>query len=525
MKILQIGSQSWAEQVEQVPAGLDWYWTRIDNLIPYLEDLRAAAQAALPPAKEGQAPAKVRLRFDAVVLAEPVEEAALEPLMNLVEAYGLYLDEGISVAEGAPYGIFRRKRLRPLGISGDAQTKIEFLQLTHFGSQYGAKLKLTDIDLSPHFQGQVSYDGQVAVHLQGDFGQDFQPLLTYRYNLSSFPVALEIWLEHFKISGNPEIKLEITPMRQGSIQAYLPSLFLEEDQLEEPYILPQDPDIGFYSISVWAKGQGELGFGPLHWRYSRLGMGRFVLGGERYSDAKKQEFIYYFNPGDLKPPLNVYFSGFRTAEGFEGYGIMKSLKGPFLLIGDPRLEGGGFYIGSSELEAKIRAVIQESLDYLGFDKKDLILSGLSMGTFGALYYAADFNPYAVVIGKPFTNIGDTVGAMKFKRPDEFETSADVLRNVTGGTDDRHLEELNQRFWAKFSQSAFEQTTFAIAYMENDDYDGQATSRLIAALADKGAHIYTKGYEGRHNDNSPAINKWFMRQYVQLLEDGYGRKNG
>ena len=525
MKILQIGSQSWADQVEQVPAEMDWYWTRIEQLPAYLEELREEMRATLPPAKEGQAPAKVDLRFTAVIVTEWVEEAALEPLTNLVEAYGLYVDEGIRLAEGAFDGIFRRKRLRPLGVSGDAQLKMDFLQLTHFGSQYGAKLKLADIDINPIFQGQVSYDGQVAIHLEGDFGADFQPLLTYRYNLSSFPVALEIWLEHFKLSGNPQVRLEITPLRQGSNYTYLPPILLEEDQLREPYVLPQDPDIGFYSISVWAKGQGKLGFGPLHWRYSRLGLGRFVLGGERYSDAKKQEFIYYFNPGDLKPPLNVYFSDFRTAEGFEGYRNMKRLQSPFLLIGDPRLEGGGFYIGSAELEAKIVAVIQESLDYLGFAKKDLILSGLSMGTFGALYYAADFDPYAVVIGKPFTNLGDTVEAMKLKRPDEFETSADVLRNVTGGTSDWHLQELNQRFWDKFSQSAFEQTTFAVAYMENDDYDGQATSRLLTALADKGAHVYTKGYEGRHNDNSPAINKWFLRQYLQLLEEGYGRKNG
>lgn len=256
-----------------------------------------------------------------------------------------------------------------------------------------------------------------------------------------------------------------------------------------------------------------------------MGMGRFVLGGERYSDEKKQEFIYYFHPGDMKPPMNVYFSGFRTAEGFEGYGIMKSLKGPFMLIGDPRLEGGGFYIGSPELEAKIVEVIQESLDYLGFEKKDLILSGLSMGTFGALYYASDFDPYAVVIGKPFTNVGDTVAAMKLKRPDEFETSADVLRNVTGGAAEQNIQALNQRFWDKFGQSNFERTTFAIAYMENDDYDGTATAKLIEALSDKGGHIYAKGYEGRHNDNSRAINKWFMRQYVQLLEDGYGRNYG
>ena len=43
------------------------------------------------------------------------------------------------------------------------------------------------------------------------------------------------------------------------------------------------------------------------------------MGGQRFTDEKRDEFIHYFNPGDMKPPLNVYFSGYRPAEGFEGY--------------------------------------------------------------------------------------------------------------------------------------------------------------------------------------------------------------
>ncbi len=35
----------------------------------------------------------------------------------------------------------------------------------------------------------------------------------------------------------------------------------------------------------------------------------------------------------MKPPLNVYFSGYRTAEGFEGYYMMKRMNAPFFMIG------------------------------------------------------------------------------------------------------------------------------------------------------------------------------------------------
>ena len=43
----------------------------------------------------------------------------------------------------------------------------------------------------------------------------------------------------------------------------------------------------------------------------------------------------FLSPGDFKPPLAVYFSGYRPAEGFEGYWMMKNLRCPFLLFSDP----------------------------------------------------------------------------------------------------------------------------------------------------------------------------------------------
>ena len=74
-------------------------------------------------------------------------------------------------------------------------------------------------------------------------------------------------------------------------------------------------------------------------------------------------------------------------EGFEGYFMMNKMNAPFILIGDPRLEGGSFYLGSETFEQGIINVIQNALDFLGFKHDELILSGLSMGSFGALYYA------------------------------------------------------------------------------------------------------------------------------------------
>ena len=74
-------------------------------------------------------------------------------------------------------------------------------------------------------------------------------------------------------------------------------------------------------------------------------------GGERFLTSRREEIFCYFDPGNRKPPLNVYFSGYKTREGFEGYNLMRGMGGPFLLISDSRLEGGAFYTGSEEYEA------------------------------------------------------------------------------------------------------------------------------------------------------------------------------
>ena len=64
-----------------------------------------------------------------------------------------------------------------------------------------------------------------------------------------------------------------------------------------------------------------------------------------------------------------------------------------------------FYLGSQELESSIHKIIQEHLDFLGFTERDLILSGMSMGTYGAVYYGSEFRPRAIVLSKPLGNLG------------------------------------------------------------------------------------------------------------------------
>lgn len=522
LTVLQIGSADWAKDVV-IPEQLAWLQTDSRGLADFLDQLlEKKKQQVIEQLAEGEEVPPVSLHFSAVLITESLEEADLECLGKMIEAHTVFHTQDSFIFGQQDYGFCRRKVPYQLGHFDSRQDLVDYLALNLFDGQYGAKMKLPEIDPNPNFQGQVEYDGNVGVSFTGEFGQDFQPLFSFRYNLSSFPSALELWPEYTK-SGNCEIAWEIAGISLGAVTEVAKTIRLREKDMATPYVLEKEAGIHFYAITVLARGKGCLKFGPLHWRKSRMGLGQFLLGGKRIVDEKRQELFYYFNPGDLKPPLTVYFSGFRQAEGFEGFFMMKRMKTPFMLIADPRLEGGCFYAGTEELETKLYKVIQDRLDYLGFTADQLVLSGLSMGSFGALTTAAHFNPRAVIVGKPFTNLGEMVSLLKLKRPDEFETGGDMIRNVTGGSDDEALKRFDAYFWERFSQSDFAQTQFAIAYMEQDDYDPHAIERIIETLAEKNAHIVSKGYEGRHNDQSRMINNWFIRQYHRILQEDFGRE--
>ncbi len=298
-------------------------------------------------------------------------------------------------------------------------------------------------------------------------------------------------------------------------------LVYSEADLERP-VLIDEPDRYYLSFSLEAKGQGRLIIGALHKRFSHGPFGEIALGSQTLRDSKRQEIFAYFHPGDLKPPLNVYFSGYRPAEGFEGFSMMKNMGAPFILFSDPRLEGGCFYLGSPELEKKIQDFIDHHLQSLGFGPKELNFSGLSMGTYGALYYGASYSPHAILVGKPIVNLGDVAANLKFKRPDEFGTSLDMMQLLLGRVSSEGIEALNKRFWDRFHQAELKDTLLALVYMRDDDYDQKAYSDILEALYHQPIRIISSSRPGRHNDATESIIEWFLTQYKEIMERDFGR---
>ncbi|MBF0780165.1 MULTISPECIES: accessory Sec system protein Asp2 [unclassified Granulicatella] len=510
-KILHIGSVEWQENIH-VPDNISWYDVRPDEIhtIPitkFVEEKRGKKiiNKEVPEV------------YDVVILSDYFVTGDLTYIEETVNAYAVVCQYGFQHAPELT-AFFKKKMPQPLHMDSPQQV-VDIIHKNFFNGQYGSKLPISSIDISPNFKGNMHYEGSAYLSLTHQFGQDLSPICFWKYNVMlDKNVAMEIWLEYM-CEHTCEIELHVQLIAMGGNEV-IKEWTLHQEDMQNPTIF-DEKDGGYLSFSLWVKGEGTIQIGALHHRFSNLTYGQFILGGQRYSDEKRQEFIYYFNPGNLKPPLNIYFSGFRPAEGFEGYWMLKSLGHPFLLFGDPRLEGGAFYMGSPEFEQKILSVIQECLTYLNFSNKDMILSGLSMGTFGALYYGSQCSPYAIIIGKPLVNVGSIAGVAQKLRPNEFHTSFDVLKLHTGGISQEHIKQLDERFWTHFSSSTFQNTMIATSYMKHDDYDPSAYYNMIERVGHQSIKIYGNGWIGRHNDNSAAITNWFFTQYKEIIKRDFG----
>lgn len=503
--VLQIGREDWTLALQaQHHKSLEWTFLEMDAV----ED----EVAALLKTRKGRA-------FDLVVCTEALNATLLDVLSPVIETYALVIDQPLE--EEVPEKIKALKQ----PVFMDCRDKTEVLNtLVHyfFSGQMGSKIDVHNIAVSEDFDGDMTVFGEHRLRLEGDFSsfEYDRPVLTWQYNIGMYGRSKKLWLEYSKEKGM-ELSLTVRGIREGSSQVYQEWTF-EGSALKKAIEIPYQESLGYLSMSLSVKGKGVVEVGPLHYRDSRLHYGEYLLGGKKIVDAQNEELYYYFHPGDLKPPLNVYFSGYRSAEGFEGFYMMKKLGAPFLLITDPRLEGGSFYLGSAALEAGLKNVIQSYLKALGFSNQELVLSGLSMGTFGALYYGSFLEPHSIIVGKPLVHLGTMAEKERIIRPGGFPTSLDILQSITGRQDKEGVALLNQRFWTAFEQGDFNQTQFIMAYMRDDDYDDQAYGEILSHLTTQSAHVVGKGIPGRHNDNSAAINQWFINHYVRILEENFKR---
>ena len=458
--------------------------------------------------------------YDVCVLNRCVSEKEARILLKKVRAYTLFLLDDVQVDQSTTW-ICTSRRARVL----DIQTLQEFMDEDihlFYSYTYGEKYAPHSLSISQSFKGSVFWDGFSGVELEGNYGDDYYQVAYWRGNIPVFKdQSIDFWLEYEK-DDSVSIQLKLEQFQSGSLSTLQNRWIFSEEDLESIICITNEKTDGPVFVSLLAKGKGKLKIVGLHDRHSRKEYGSFLPGGIRKVTSKREEVFMYFDPGDMKPPLNVYFSGYKTQEGFEGFYMMRSMGAPFLLISESRLEGGAFYLGDKEYENLIVSGIQDCLNQLGFDRSQLILSGLSMGTFGALYNGCKLRPHAILLGKPLASLGDMAQNERISRPGGFPTSLDVLSKNYGDMSEKSIDALNHRFWNLFDQTDWSETKFIVSYMLEDDYDMTAYNRLISHIDDIGVEIIGKGVHGRHNDDTYSIVAWFKNQYDGILKSDFKR---
>lgn len=412
----------------------------------------------------------------------------------------------------------------------DAVTMIEFMEKQYAEIVYGRKLEMDYIKVASRFQGKVIKKGHTQLALSGHFGDEFTQLLSWRMtDLIEAKQWLEAYLEIQHDQVETDFLLKVYFIRKNSVMFEKEFVFTADDlatQKVARFYNEADEEM-YLNFALFAKGQGTIKVAHLHVRNTFADQSYMIPGGKSIQDKQNlgMEIGYYFEPADFKPPLAVYFSGYRTAEGFEGKNMMEAFGSPYLLISDPRIEGGNFYLGSDELEQQLIDIIQKKLNYLGFSAQDLVLSGLSMGTFGALYYASDLLPKAVIVGKPMMSLGTVALNERIKRSDTFATSLDTLLMNTGDVTVEKALAFDAKLFEKFQAGDYQHTMFVFAYMKQDDYDDKIFAQVYTFLKQKFplSKVLHKGLVGRHNDNTQGIVRWFVKQYYNILETQFHRE--
>lgn len=512
LTMLQIGKHSLAERYS-IPDDIEWIFFTPEIFNRNLQALVTKYDKD-----------RKRLSFNMVIVTDLSENVDLMLLDNFVSSYAFFYTEDVEISTDEQQYFFKKKMAK-LVTQDSLDNFMVDLGTKFFSGQYGESIAATptNYQVNPMYQNSFEYEGNRYIVLEDDFGEGYYPIISAIYNLYvPENKKLEIWLEYVKDEG-VDIKVEIAKAAFSSSEIRSEKWDIEKDNLRKPAIINSSSnERHYYSVNIFVKGRGKIKIGQMHQRWTRIDQGFFINGGKRIIDQNQEEIFYYFDPGDMKPPLNIYFSGYKSVEGFEGYFMLKKMKSPFILVTDTRLEGGGFYLGSKELENKLIKVIQDKVKWLGFSTDDLILSGISMGAFGAMYYGLTLKPHAIILGKPLLGIGDIALNGRLHRPNEFDTVLDVMLANIGENNEEAIEKINSVFWDKFAHSSLKNTVIYAAYMKEDDYDPTAFYNLTHK-AEGIEKVVGHGYTGRHNDDSPSIVKWFLTEYQHVLNEFRGEK--
>lgn len=404
-----------------------------------------------------------------------------------------------------------------------AVTPEQFIQdaaAKYYFGQTGIRLSPTNMAFNRQNFPRLSFSDGFHVNIDVN-SDDWVDLGDFKQNLFVDPNRrLRVWQESTQDPG-VEIRIVITVLEQDDSRVFTFPVTNQDEENAVMTKLVSRPQ--FVNAGLQVRGHGHAQLGTFHYFWSRLGYGMYIAGGKRIINPhNKEEISYYFSPGDLKPPLNIYFAGARAQEGFEGYPLFRSLHAPNLLFVDPRMEIGQFYTGKY-FEEHIKKVIADTVHKLGFTMDDVVTAGSSMGTYPALKLGSELQVHGIVVTKNLADIGYLVERGRLQRPDEFETSYDMARRITDEKLPEGLRKIDREYWQRYEQNDLSRTRIFIGYMLEDDYDNLSVPRLKKTKAIKRVkQAAYKGFHGHHNDKTNDIINWMIYRIRQIMHDDFGR---
>ena len=455
-------------------------------------------------------------QYDLFFLDRTPLEDEVPLLYQAVKAYTLFITKYVDIS-GKVAWLCCSKRAQHIAVK-NIQTFLLQEAKYYYPKPQGEKLDLKYWTIAQGFSGKVMWD-ENSVTLEGDYGEELGQVAFWRYNVY-LPQGqmLDFWLEYSK-DPSVSVSLEITQFVEGSLAEIAEHWKFDETESAQ-VIQVESKQGGQAFVSICARGSGTLRIIALHKRNSRGSHGYFLPGGERYVTSDREELFCYFDPRDMKPPLNVFFSGWEIPARFQGYNLNRKLGCPFLLLKEHRLRGGSFYVGSKEYEAMVLSVIRNYMRELGFSSNQVILSGLSMGAYASMYYGCDIRPHALVLMKPLAGIGNVAANEKYSRPGGYPTSLDVLKFLGGDTDLEAIKKVNEKFWKKFDSADWGESKFIISYMIEDDFESGVYEEMLSHLRSGGVQVYGRGLHGRHGDAQAATANWFSSQFIKMLSEDF-----
>ena len=438
--------------------------------------------------------------------------------LEKLPSYQIFYEQLADVND-ADVKILALKGAQAIDLQNHGQQFFQHIQDYYARKAQGMSLDNSVVDIASRYRANVVKKGSSEFMIDGNFGSDYVQILQWKQGF--------IWMGSLNVY--PEIDLDNTGID------YFYRVYQQTDTGVKFWDIGPElhakggliHDFGIYqeplNFALFVKGVGRLRVGNIHVRRTLPDKDFLAIGGRRITEDRigGRELGYYFNAGDLKPPLNVYFAGSRQAETFEGRWMMGGFGAPFILFVDPRLTNGAFYRGDG-FEEKVIMTIEEKLTALGFDKTQLNIAGLSMGAYAALYYGARMQPHAILAGKPLANIGGLTINSRLTTPYGWDLAMNTVLLLKGKLTKENAQAIDQEFWDVFLSADFSKTTFAIAHMLNDTdlpfqtiFDHLKTAYPMTKLVHK-------GIEGRHNDDSPGITNWFTKQFRGILTSDFGR---